>query len=821
MSDFQISTLAQHGGGLSSKQAEVLFNKYGQNALPEKPPPSDISIFISQFKSPLVYILLIAGIVTAVLHEFTDTTVIGLAVLVNSVFGFFQERKAGRALEALKKMVHPTVQAIRDGKLQTIETEKLVPGDRVVLQQGDKVPADGQVMACNRLFVEEAMLTGESVPIEKCPDGKIFMGTVVVGGSAEVLVEVTGAKTEMGKIAQSVSESQEDTPLGKQLTKFSRDLSILVLILISIVFVIGFVTKLDVVEVFKTSVALAVSAIPEGLLVGLTVVLAIGMQRILKRRGLVRHLVSAETLGGVTVICIDKTGTLTEGKMRVTDAYGNEEAIARQVVLANDLDDPVVIASWEWGKQHIANPDRLLERHKRLDAIPFSSENQFFACLNVLKDDGGIIFVNGAPEVLLEKSTLAESEKKKVYETIEQLSAAGKRILGFARKEVGADKKILAFEDIDNTLVWEGLLAFEDPVRTDVRGALEDAQKAGIKLMVITGDYAKTAVSVLNDLGLEIDKEDIVVGKEIEKLPKEALNAKITSSNGVKLFARTKPEQKLRIVQALKDHGEVVAMMGDGVNDAPALARADIGIVVGEATDVAKESADLVLLDSSFNTIVAAIEEGRGIFDNIRKIILYLMCDAFVEILVVLGAMLFGFSLPLAAAQILWINLVSDGFPHLALTVDPKARGIMVRPPRSPREPLIARWMYELMGIVSLIGGVFSFLLYLYVTITTRDPVLARSVTFAAVGINSLVYVFSVRTLREPFWKENVLANRWLIGAVSLGFIFQLLPFLSRRVGTFLDVVPIGVFWIPVFFSALAIFFGIEISKHFFAYKRK
>jgi Ca2+-transporting ATPase len=816
MSDFQITTIAKEQKGLTAQEAEKRIKEYGENKMPETPPPSDLQLLFSQLKSPLVYILLIAGLVTFFLREYSDTTVIALAVMVNTVFGFLQERKAGKALEALKKMVHPLATVIRDGNIQEVPVELLVPGDVALLKQGDKVPADGKVNKCNRLYVTEAMLTGESVPVEKQKDDKLYMGTVITSGAAEMLVKVTGANTEMGKIAKGVSTIDEETPLGKQITKFSKQLSVLVFVLVLIVFVIGLLVELDFVDIFETSVALAVSAIPEGLLVGLTVVLAIGMQRILKRRGLVRHLVSAETLGGVTTICVDKTGTLTEGKMQVADIFGNENEIANQVILANDLDDPIVIASWEWGKQRIDNPDQLLEKHKRLDSIPFSSDTRVFASLNRWNDEGNMVFVNGAPEELLERTTADDDEKKRVLGRLEQYSKEGKRILGFARKTVPGDKDRLVDEDVSGGFEWLGILTFNDPVRTDVRDALEKTRDAGIKLIVITGDYAKTALSVLSFLRIDVPEENIIVGEEIEKLSDEALEEKITSNGHTKLFARTKPEQKLKIVNVLKKHGEVVAMMGDGVNDAPALAQADIGIVVGEATDVAKESADLVLLDSSFSTIVAAVEEGRGIFDNIRKIVLYLMSDAFEEILIVLATLAFGLELPITAAQILWVNLVSDGFPHLALTVDPKSHGIMQKPPRSPKEPLVASWMYELIGIVSVIGGIFAFLLYFYVYKTTGDITLARSVTFATVGINSLVYVFSIKTLREPFWEENMFANRWLIGAVFAGLFFQLLPFVSSLVGDFIDIVSIGWYWVLVLLSSVLMFVSIEVSKWFF-----
>ena len=808
-------------GGLSSTEALHLLEEHGPNSLPEKSLPSGFVIFLSQLKNPLVYILLLAGGVTFFLHEFADTAIIGLAVFVNTILGFVQERKAGNALAALKKLVHPHAQVIRDGKVVTLEVEKLVPGDVVLLKQGDKIPADGCLLEDNRFFVTEAILTGESEAISKKVGNEVFMGTIVTAGKARMRVALTGGKTEMGKIAQSISNENEATPLGKQLVKFSKQLSIFVFIMILAVFAIGALLGQDLVEIFTTSVALAVSAIPEGLLVGLTVVLAIGMQRILARKGLVRNLVSAETLGGVTTICVDKTGTLTHGRMQVVNVLGDEQAMAQHTIIANDLDTSVVVAAWEWGNKTIHREDaERIKKFGSIDSISFSSEHKFFASLNKWHNGELVTFVTGAPEVLLEASNLTPSQKKEALEVIDKLSSEGKRLLGFARRKEAPNQKHLDKNKVLDNLTWVGMLAFNDPIRTDVKGALQKTRDAGIKLVVITGDYANTAISVLKELGLEIVKDDVVLGEDLTNMSKAELEEKIFKNEGtVKLFARTKPDQKYKIVETLKDHGEVVAMMGDGVNDAPALSKADIGIVVGEASDVAKESADLVLLDSGFNTIVAAIEEGRGIFDNIRKIILYLMSDAFEEILLVLSSLILRLPLPITAVQILWINLVSDGFPHLALTIDPKAPGIMNKGPRSPKEALVSPWMLKLIGIVSITGWIFAMGVFVFVLKTTGDVALARSVTFLTVGINSLVYVFSVRTLKEPFWKEGFFENKWLLAAVGVGFMFQIFPYVSPGLRSFFDLVPLGNYWLLAGLSSIMMFFGIEVSKFMFRHK--
>ncbi len=801
--------------GLTSAEAKAKLAEYGKNELPERPPPSDFSLFISQLKNPLVYILIAAGTVTIFLGHYSDAAIIFFAVVVNTTLGFIQERRASRALAALKKLIHPHAKVKRDGEIVTIGVEEVVPSDVVVLEQGSKVPADGVLLVAERLFVEEAILTGESIPVEKEEKKEVFMGTIVTAGHGLMRVVTTGEGTQMGKIAKEVQEPSEDTPLRIQLKRLAKQLSILVFGLTVIVFLIGVVSGREIIEMFTTAVALSVSAIPEGLLVGLTVVLAIGMQRILKKKGLVRNLVSAETLGGVTTICVDKTGTLTEGKMQVVDTIGNEKMIAQQAVLANDLDDPLVIAAYEWAKQHVKNSQNLVKKNPRLDSIPFSPKSRFFASLNQTGKEK-TLFVNGAPEFLLEWSDLPKNQKSEIKNKIENLTSQGKRVIGLAEKTFKKEK--ISGADVKKGLKWVGVLAFSDPVRQGVKTALEKTESAGIHLMIITGDYAQTAIAVMDQIGFKVDQNEVILGEKLPALSTHELAKKLDHSDGrIKLFARTTPEQKLKIVEALKTNGEVVAMMGDGVNDAPALKKADIGIVVGEATDVAKETADLVLLDSNFATIIEAIEEGRGIFDNIRKIILYLMSDAFEEIIAVVGTLILGLPLPITAGQVLWINLISDGFPDLALTIDPKSPGIMKRPPRDSTENIVSVWMRNLIALVSLAGGLMALGLFAWFHTQTGDDLLARSVAFATLGLNSLVYVFSIRTLTEPFWKESPFDNQWLNLAVLAGFGLQITPFFIPAARSFLrlETLSLGQ-WGIVAATSIVMFIIIEIAKEIF-----
>ena len=799
--------------GLSIEEVKNNQNKYGLNLLPEKRPPSSFSLVLEQLKSPLIYVLLFAFVVTIIIGHYPDALIIFIAVLVNTILGFIQENKASNALHALKHYMVNQVTVIREGSRQQIETSQLVPGDIVVLSQGTKIPADGVLLSTNRLYIDEAILTGESISVVKNNGDEAYMGTTIASGQAVMRIEKTGKETKMGAIAMQIQEKEGDTPLQKQLKVFSKQLVVIVLVLLFLVFSIGILNKFSVIEMFTTSVALAVSSIPEGLVVSLTVVLAIGMQKILRRKGLVKKLSAAETLGGVTVICVDKTGTLTQGKMKVVDIVGEKNDLAEQVILANDLDDPIVISAFEWGKTVLNN---FGSKKQRLDSIPFSSKERFFTSLHKWSDKNNRVFVNGAPEMLLEWTTLSDNKKKDVLSIIDSLTQQGKRLVGFARKDVGTNIKNLEINDAKESLTWVGIIAFSDPVRDGVKQALTEALSAGIKTVVITGDYAKTSQFVLSELGIAMSENEIINGDSLAKLKKSELEKSVKN---IRLFARTSPDQKLAIVKALKANGEIVAMMGDGVNDAPALHNADIGIAVGEATDVAKESADLVLLDSNFSTIIGAIEEGRTMFGNIRKIILYLLCDAFAEIFVVIASIILGLPLPLTAILILWINLISDGLPNLALTIDPKNAGVMKESPRHPKEKLVNKWMVSLIGFVSFVAGIATLASFAVVYHTTKDVVLARSVAFLTLGLNSLAYVFSVRALLVPFWKSHIFENKWLVLAVISGFGLQMLPFATPATRQFFGISYLSpVYWAVAIGLSVLLFFVVEIFKFLYTH---
>lgn len=803
-----------HEPGLTSEEVKVRQQQYGLNILPEKPPPGNLSLIIQQLKNPLVYVLLLAGVVTLIIGHLLDAAIIFFAVILNTVLGFAQERKATDALYALKHYVASSVTVVRDRKRAIIETSQIVPGDIVMVNQGTRVPADGTLTQANRLYLDESMLTGESVSVKKVQGDAVFMGTMIASGQAVMVVEKIGEDTRMGTIALQIQETEGDTPLQRELKDFSKHLVVVIGVLISLVFSVGILYRFSVMDMFITSVALAVSSIPEGLIVSLTVVLAIGMQKILKRRGLVKKLAAAETLGGVTVICVDKTGTLTQGNMSVVDVIGDKKDVAEQMLLANDLDDPIVIAAFEWGRTIISD---FVSKHQRLDSIPFSSKERFFCSLHRWSNTANRLYVNGAPELLLKWTTLSDEEKRHITASIDGLTKQGKRLIGFARRDVPFSKKVLNTPDAKESLTWVGMLAFADPVRKGVKDALEQASNAGIRTVVITGDYAKTSEFILAELGVTLSPNQSITGDELEALSPDDFAEKVKE---IRLFARTTPDQKLAIVEALKKRGEVVAMMGDGVNDAPALHRADIGIAVGEATDVAKESSDLILLDSNFSTIVGAIEEGRSIFENIRKIILYLMCDAFVEIIVILGGIILGLPLPITAVQILWVNIVSDGFPDLALTVDPKRADIMMEKPRSSGERLVNKWMAALIGLVSAVAGLLTLASFILVYRVTQDLMLARSMAFIMLGLNSLTYVFSVRALMTPFWKNHLFENRWLVVAVLIGFGLQVLPFATSSLREFFGLSNLGLmYWLGAIVLSVFMFFVVEVFKFVYAVK--
>jgi Ca2+-transporting ATPase len=584
------------------------------------------------------------------------------------------------------------------------------------------------------------------------------------------------------------------------------------------------------VEIFATAVAVAVSAIPEGLAVSLTVILAIGMQRIFKRKSLVRKLVAAETLGSVTVICADKTGTLTEGKMRVVKAAMGETGeertskegaafLVRSAILCNDRRDPLEIGMMEWARERLRqvkglakSVEAMQEEYPRLDEIPFDPKKKYIATLH--KREGlvrNLLLVSGAPEVLVRRSDLSKKKQEEWLKKLHEEGEKGYRLVGFAYREI--KKKRFTDGDVKD-LKCVGYLAFVDPVRKGVKEALGAAKRAGIKVKVITGDYRPTAEAVLRKLGIggkKLKEEQVMEGHELEKITEEKLKERIGK---VVLFTRINPEQKLKIIQVLQEKREVVAMTGDGVNDAPALKKADIGVVVESASAVAKETADMVLLDSNFATIVAAVEEGRGIFVNLRKIILYLLSDAFAEVILVLGSMVLGLPLPITAAQILWINLVDDGLPDFALALEPKPADLMSQKPAGHKRKLLDLEIKLLIGLISAVTGSLALLVFWIYWKMSGNLDLARTMSFTLLAVSTLLYVFSCKSLKEPLWREKIFDNKWLLGAVGIGASFQLMALYLPSLQKVLKTVALGINeWLVILGASMLVISMIEGVK--------
>ncbi|MFC1790416.1 cation-translocating P-type ATPase [Patescibacteria group bacterium] len=841
-------------GGLSSSEVEKALKKFGPNEIEQEQKISKWHLLLGQFKSPLIYILFFAGLVSLVLslvspshrQDWTDALVIFLAVGLNTALGFFQEFKAEKALQALKKFIVPHARVIRDGKQQQIEASQLVPGDVVVLLTGDKVPADGILLEAVDFFANEAVLTGESMPVSKKNKDEVFMGTAIASGHGKFQVLSTGRRTKIGGIATRLSQTvEEQTPLKKQLAHFSRILALVFSIVCLLLFLGGIWQGREVWEMFSLSVAVAVAAIPEGLVVSLTVILTLGMQRILKKKGLVRRLLAAETLGSVDVICVDKTGTLTEGKMKVVgqEVVGGEvgeKALAEGAILCNNLTNPLELAMMDWAKKELEESS-LVQGFARQAEIPFSSSRKFMAVLvDSPKKGQSRLVLSGAPEVIMKMAALSPRLEKNWRRKLNQVTKKGFRVVGFAqrvgpvkvlKKDFAVLKKdfknptqnsTLSYQGAYLKLDWLGLLSFEDPIRLEVKESLRLCAQAGIKVKVITGDYRQTARTILDRLEVVpqgLKDAQIMEGWELEKITEEGLKERIED---IVLFARATPEQKIRIVQSLQEKGHSVAMMGDGVNDSLALKKADIGIVVGDASEVAKETADMVLLDSNFQTIVAAVEEGRGIFGNIKKVVLYLLSDSFTEVILIGGSLLLGLPAPLLPVQILWVNLVEDGLPGLALAFEPKDKGLMKDLPRPKNSPLLDTEIKTIIFSIGLMTDVLLFGTFFFLLRLGWPMSRIRTVIFGGLAIDSLLYVLSCKTLRKNLWEEELFSNWFLIWAIIAGLGFLLagiyLPFFQL----ILKTVPLN---LSIWFLILGLggldLLGIEVIKWLFLRKSR
>ncbi len=868
--------------GLAADEVARRQKEFGANRVTARRGTPAWLKFLKQFNQPLVYILIAAVGVTAFLGEWVDSSVILSVVVINAIFGFLQEAKAEKAIEALARMVQTETTVRRDGRTQRVHSEGLVPGDVVLLQAGDRVPADLRLVQIKRLQVDESALTGESLPVDKHPDelaldtiladrrNLAFAGTLVTAGQGEAVVWATGDRTETGNIARLISTAVElSTPLTKKIAQFSRLVLWVILGLAATTFVVGVARGEKAVDMFMAAVALAVGAIPEGLPAAVTVVLAIGVSRMAKRKAIIRKLPAVETLGSTTIICSDKTGTLTENQMTVRELFAGGKlfevtgggyepkgeiqnggagvkiaghpALAeclRAGVLCNDAQlvrdeggrlkvqgDPteaaMLVAGEKGGLLHA-------DTHKespRLDVIPFESEHMFRATLHDARA-GRVIYKVGAVERLLDRCADALDEhgknvplvKETVHRAVEQMAERGLRVLAFTRRQVDASHAKLEQSDVVEGLTFLGLQGMIDPPRHEAIEAVRRCQEAGIAVKMITGDHLITARAIAGQVGLKGSEENgklvALSGHELEKVSDAEL-PEVAQRTAV--FARVAPEQKLRLVRALQSRGHIVAMTGDGVNDAPALKQADIGVAMGiSGTDVAKEAAAMVLMDDNFASIEAAVEEGRGVFDNLTKFIVWILPTNLGEALLLITAIALGLPLPALPLQLLWINL-TDTILGLPLTLEAKESDLMRRKPRDPKKPFLTRPLILRTALVSLImvaGGLGLFFWELHIAKSGLPA--ARTTVVNVIVLIEAFYLFNCRSLTHSAFSIGFFTNRWAVGGV-LGMIgAQLLFTYAPLMNRLFHSAPIGLAsWLRIVAAAAAVFALVEAEKWF------
>lgn len=831
--------------GLSPKEVEARRKIFGENFIREKRRLTKFKIVVRQLSSPLVLVLIVAGVITVILRQWVDAAVIFAAVATNTVLGFWQENKAETALQLLKTYVRTRARVRREGAEHEVDATELVPGDVIRISQGDRIPADARVIFANNFEVDEAVLTGESLPEDKNSDpvpvgiglgerkSMVFSGTLAMQGVANAVVASTGSGTEFGKIASLVAAGDhERTPLQRAISRFVLWTGLGLALLVSVLFGLGLYFGYELFEMFLISVAIAVSAVPEGLPIALTVILAIGVQRLAKRKGVVKRLLAAETLGSTSLILTDKTGTLTQAKMELIDAVPVAKGLTREGLLEEALINLDVVvenpesAPQEWrifgraletslvrgaAKEGLLFP-KVKEGVDIVDRLPFSSEYKFSATVSVFKKNARLT-VLGAPDLLLFHTDLNEKEKKEVLEEVDRRAAAGERLVGVVSRALKMSELQIPKERRFENLSFDGLISFRDPLRPTVAGAIRRMAAAGVKTVIVTGDHRGTAEAVARELGLVNGKGAVLTGDDLKHLTKEEL---MNRADQVTVFARVTPEDKLNIAKLYKERGEVVAVTGDGVNDAPALQEADIGVAVGSGTDVTKGAADLVILDDNFETIVAAVEEGRRVLDNIRKVVVYLLSNVFDELFLIGGALLMGIALPLTALQILFVNFFSDSFPAIALAFEEGIDGLGDKP-RRLKKNLFDR---EMKFLIFLIGGVTSLLLFvLYYVLLKKGFAegMVHTFIFASFASYTLLLVFSIRSLSRSVFTYNPFSNPYVIAGSAVGILLTAmavyLPFFQRV----FDTVSLPPMWaLGVVGVGVANILAIELGKWVF-----
>ena len=832
-----LTRLSVGSEGLTEDEAARRLKEYGPNLTPKKPERGWLALLIEQFASPLMIVMALAVVVSFFIGNLIEAIFILVVMASNAIVGFYQEHKANQSLRLLNDGVILMARVVRASREREIPAADLVPGDVIVLRTGDIVPADARLLVEKDLKISEAALTGESVPVEKnlepSPEDAetadrtcmAFSGTLVEDGSATAVVTTTGSATEYGDIVRLLSETDEEpTPLQKMVIALSTYIGVAITLIVGAVIVGGILAGLGFHDIFESALALFVSAVPEGLLPGITIVLVLGMRRIHKRKGLVRRLAATETLGGVTVICTDKTGTLTLGAMRASallTAWGREIpgatlspgalASVRAGVLATDAfvenpgapSDELIVRGnlTERALLRLAaacgiDPHTLAGSERVAERIYFSSELKYSASLRLDAAERPHVYAVGASEAILPRITgyltpggvtpAAGEEFDRIIKEKDALAQKGLRIIACAvRSDLATTPSA---ERLAENLTLVGFIVIEDPVRPDVHAAFERTKRAGIRTVVVTGDHAATASAVASAAGIPIPEDGIMEGHEIEELTDDELRNRVRS---VALFARVSPRHKLRIVHALQENGEVVAMLGDGINDAPALKLADIGVAVDTRVSAAREVADIVLLDGGFGTVVAAIEQGRIIFANIRRVFLYLITQDFSQFLLFIVAIMAGLPLPVLAVQLLLINLVESGLPDLALTTEEEKEGLMDEPPRSPKESVLNGTAFRFMIGAFIVSGGIALGLFL-LALRTESLEVARSMTTAFLCLESLFLAYVLRSFRSGLFRKSLFSNPVLNIAVGLSLVLVLVSLYVPGLSDALSLAPLG-----------------------------
>ncbi|EOU1740030.1 calcium-transporting P-type ATPase, PMR1-type [Clostridium perfringens] len=846
--------------GLSSTEALRRLEKYGKNKLETKKKKTLFKQFLSQLKDVMIYILIIAAIISAFLGEISDALIILLVIIINAVIGVIQESKAEKALDALKELSTPKALVKRDGSLKEILSEDIVPGDIVIIDAGRYIPGDLRLIDTANLKIEESAFTGESVPSEKdssfLPDKEIpigdqnnmaFMSTLATYGRGVGVVVGTGMNTEIGKIAKMIEQEENDeTPLQKKLSELGKILGFLAVGICILIFIISFFQVRDLLEMFLTSISLAVAAIPEGLPAIVAIVLALGVQRMVKKNAIIRKLPAVETLGSVSIICSDKTGTLTQNKMTVTTVYTNDSYIKESefnlndneskllvdcMVLCNDATyseksqtgDPTEIALLESPFKLNILKEKLEKEFKRIDEIPFDSDRKLMTTVNLVDDKKARVFTKGALDSILSICNkisingklldFSKEYKAKVLENSNIMSDKALRVLAFAYKDISKENIVL--DSLEKDLVFIGMVGMIDPPRLEVKDSIKLCKSAGITPVMITGDHKNTAFAIANELGIAEDISQAITGHEIDKFKEEEFNEKIIN---YRVFARVSPEHKVKIVKAFKSHGNIVSMTGDGVNDAPSLKAADIGVAMGiTGTDVSKGASDMILTDDNFSTIVSAVEEGRKIYLNIKKSIVFLLSCNLGEILTLFTAILLNWNSPLQPIHILWVNLITDSFPALALGVDKTKEDVMNNPPRNPKESIFVK-SDKIQLIINgvLIGGITLFAFKLGERLYADSLIHAQTMAFVVLSVSQLFLSLSLRSNTKSAFSLGIFSNKYLVYSILLGIFLQVIIISISFIANIFKVTPLLLYdWIVVILVSLIPFAINEILKLF------